>query len=62
MDQKLEIAKIEGINEVEPAIFEIVAILQDGSRAILRMNAFALQALANYVKGKSRHASQDQNA
>jgi hypothetical protein len=30
MDQKL---KIEGINEVELAIFEIVAILQNGSRA-----------------------------
>jgi hypothetical protein len=29
MDQKLDIAKIEGINEVESAIFEIVAILQE---------------------------------
>jgi hypothetical protein len=51
MDQKREIARIEGINEVEPAIFGIAAILQDGSRATLRMIAFALQALANHVGG-----------
>ena len=47
--QKLEIAKIEGINEVEPATFEIVVSLHDGSRTILRMDALALQALANHV-------------
>jgi hypothetical protein len=51
MDLKLDMAKIEGINEVEPGIFEIVAILQDGSRATLRMNAFALQARANHLGG-----------
>ena len=51
MDRKLEIAKIGGITEVEPGIFEIVAMLQNGSRVILRMNAFALQALANHVGG-----------
>jgi hypothetical protein len=32
MDQKLVITKIEGINEVEPAMFEIVVSLEDGSR------------------------------
>jgi hypothetical protein len=56
MDQKLVITKIEGINEVESAMFEIVVSLEDGSRTILRMDAFAFQALATHV-----HASRNES-
>jgi hypothetical protein len=58
---KLEIAKVEGINEVEPAVFEIVVSLQNGSRTILRMDAFALQALANHVDGPALTSRRDPN-
>ena len=59
MDQKLVIAKIQGINEVEPAIFEIVVSLEDGSRTILRMEEAAFQALANHF-GASGNESEFQ--
>jgi hypothetical protein len=61
MDWKLEIKKIEGINEVQPAVFEIVVSLQNGSRTILRMDAYALQALANPVGGHPFTFQRDPN-
>ena len=48
-DQKLAITNIDSVKEVEPAIFEVVVALQDGSKATLRMNAFTLMALGNQI-------------
>jgi len=43
--QKLAITDIKSVEEVEPAIVEIVVGLLDESTAILRMNALTMQAL-----------------
>jgi hypothetical protein len=43
----LTISAIKSVEEIEPAIFEIVVALQSGSTARLQMNVFTLQDLAN---------------
>jgi hypothetical protein len=35
-------------------MFEIVVSLEDGSRTILRMDAFAFRALASHVRGQPK--------
>lgn len=50
MDQKLAVIEIKKVAEVEPAIFEIVAVLEDRTTARLRMNAFTLQHLGNLLR------------
>jgi hypothetical protein len=45
-DQKLAVTKIESVKVPEPAIVEIVVMLENGSRATLMMNVFTMQNLA----------------
>jgi hypothetical protein len=50
MDQLLAIASVDKVVMVEPAIFEIMVNLVDGTKASLRMNAFVLQSLLKAIE------------
>jgi hypothetical protein len=43
--QKLAVTEINDVAEIEPAIFEIAVTLQDGRKAMLRMNGPAFNQL-----------------
>ena len=45
MIQKLAVKSVQSVDEIEPAILEIVFILQDETTAQIRMNIFALRSL-----------------
>jgi hypothetical protein len=47
---QMVVETIESVEEVEPSIFQIVVVLQEGSIASLRLNSVTLQTLmANIV-------------
>jgi L-2-hydroxyglutarate oxidase LhgO len=52
--QELAITDIKSVEEVEPAIVEIVVGLLDESTAILRMNALTMQALRQRLMNLGR--------
>lgn len=53
-DTKLSVSKIDAVEEVEPAIFEIAMTLEDGSKAQLRMNALTMEALNQALSALSQ--------
>jgi hypothetical protein len=51
MIQKLAITDVVSpVTEPEPVIVEITVVLEDSSRAVLRMNGFTLQKLFAVIK------------
>jgi hypothetical protein len=48
-DQKLAVIKIESVKLPQPAIVEIVVMLENGSKATLLMNVFTAQNLASQL-------------
>jgi acyl-coenzyme A thioesterase PaaI-like protein len=49
LNQTLAITKIEAVEEIGPAIFEVRVLLEDTSTATLRMNGHTLCSLADMV-------------
>jgi hypothetical protein len=42
---QMVVQTIESVEEVEPSVFRIVVVLQEGSTASLRLNAMTLRSL-----------------
>jgi len=49
MDHQLHIANVEGLEEVEPTIFEIALTLESGDKATLRIHRPVLNWLAQLI-------------
>ena len=51
----MAISEVRSVQEVEPAIYEIVVVLQSGTTARLRMNAFTLASLFRQLAPRARN-------